>query len=186
MVNWYAMYWAFEGKNLEKMHMVIEAETRGWVGVAFGGSASTDSAPAEAVFGWIQKGDSGPSHDVSHIGSHLLSSDWEGIMNAANDNTKKVPLESASVCQTRDGRTILRFTRKSHAGNHPIRTTSGAYQIIHMAVGREDGPSSPLEVTRLSWSPMQSRVDTDTESDYWTRVYQAILIIFHVFSWFIR
>lgn len=180
------MYWAFEGKNLEKMHMVIEAETRGWVGVAFGGASSNEASPPEAVFGWIQKSDSGAAHDISHVGSHLLTSGWEGVMSPGNENSKKIPLESASVCQTRDGRTILRFTRKSHAGYHPIRTTSGSYQIAHMAIGRFDTPSSPLEATRLSWSPLQSRVDVETESDFWTKIYHALLIIFHVFSWFIR
>lgn len=178
------MYWSFDAKK-EKIHVVIEAETRGWVGVAFGGS-SLDTTPAEAVIGWIQKSDAGASHDVSHIGSHTLASGWDGIMNPANENSKKVPLESASVCQTRDGRTVLRFTRKTKTGKYPIKTQSGSYQLAYMAVGRDDNISQPLESTRMLWAAVQSRTETEVEDDSWNRIYQLVLILFHVFSWFIR
>ena len=179
------MYWVFEGKNSEKMHMVVEAETRGWVGIAFGGT-STTSGPADAVVGWIRKSEKGAAHDVSHIGSYTLAAGWDDISNPANDNSKKVALESASVCQTRDGRTVLRFTRKVNAGRFPLRTTANGYQMAFMAVGKHDGFSPALDSTYLSWSVMQGRPDAEPESDFWSDLYKTLLIIFYVFSWFIR
>lgn len=162
---------------------MIEAETRGWVGVAFAGSSLDAKYTPDAVIGWIRKSDAGSAQDSYHVGSYRLQGDdWSSPI----DNSRQVPLEKTSVCQTREGRTIVRFTRPTRAGKYPISPKSGEYQSMLAAVGGGDSISKPMEATYFSWDATQAKIDFEEDDYFWETLYSNVLIIFHVFTWILR
>ena len=186
MINWLAMYWSFEGKSNEKMHVVVEAETRGWVGLGFGDSDLALEG-AEVVVGWIAKSDlGGSSHDATHLGSYRLSSS-KGGWKSPVDYSKVVKLEGTSVCQTREGRTVLRFTRKTNAGKFPIEPWVGSFAFLTVAVGDVDEFSEPVDHAEFSITPWQSKIGPEEPEGWSFRwIFTYSLLVFHIFTWFIR
>jgi hypothetical protein len=165
------------------MHVVVEGETRGWVGFGFTDSGQKQ-AGAEVVIGWIRKSDVSSQADISSIKSYRLSaSGWS----SPTDNSKAIPIQDASVCQTREGRTIIKFTRKCKAGKHPVEPWIGSYGYSVVAVGDEDGLGSVLDHAEFSMPVWQSKTGPDEPEGWSFRwIMSYTLLVFHIVSWILR
>lgn len=180
MINWLAVYWAFDGDANQQMQVVVEAETRGWVGMGFTDSSMT-LPDSEVVIGWINKSDISATLDVANIRSYRLTgSSWSSVV----DNSKKVPIEKTSMCQTRDGRTILRFSRKTGSGRHPVLPWAGNYNYAVVAVGDEDKIGDSLDTAIFAMAAWQGSIGPDEPEGWsfrWIMTY--VLLVFQVMTW---
>ena len=183
VLNWIAMYWTFTGSKNEDMWIVVEAETRGWVAMGFTNS-DMDLEGSEVVKGYILKSDESPALDKVEIGSYRLGKEgWADLI----DNSKKNPIYNTSLCQTSDGRTIMKFRRKTVAGKHPIEAWVGSYAYMVSAVGEMDKSPTVIEHAEFSVSPWQSKIGPEEPEGWSFRwVFTYVLLYFHIITWLLH
>ncbi|CAD7699038.1 unnamed protein product [Ostreobium quekettii] len=108
--------------------ILMEGNTTGWLGFAFGGSALAMN-PADAVLGWVEEGGTvvAKSYKITR----------KGISDS--DEDPAIPLADVRGSQL-DGVTTIEFTRAMNAGQFPINITAGPVRT-NAAHGDEDSLS---------------------------------------------
>lgn len=121
----------------------VEAETRGWLAIGFS-SRKDDVTGSESLVGWANRDGS-----VSSIGMYNIT---KQDLLFKQPSTTAFKYWDEEVCQSREGRTIIKFKRAMKDGEFPLEMPiyKDNALFLLLAIGEEDKLSPYIEKSLLN------------------------------------
>lgn len=166
----------YEEEGKEILWVQCEAETRGWLSVGFTTDSSTITG-AEGILGWADR--IKKTHNISRILFHndrLLF----------NETEQGFQYWDEEVCQSREGRTILKFKRFFKDGKHPLKPYNDFKPYLILTIGDNNKWRSPI-IQQTSISTTLWPGGPRSPEGFTARwIFHYIMVSLYILGWFVR